>query len=1643
MNMLLRQITFYFFLLVFSPNFHGSVNPAYTPQPKNKPLDVKGLLAPDKTAKIGFEENKGQFTDEKGRSLDYLLYRFKAKGLDIYLTTKGISYVFKKSSHQHIPEKHKNIHANDSVVLNRVDVDLLGSEIEKQNIVAEEPLEHFTSYYTAEAPSGITNIKQYQKITIKNVYEGIDWIWYINTAENSKGIKYDFIVHPYANPKQIKMLYKWADIMVKNGNSIHIKTPIGNLIEGEAVSYVSGTEVKTSYLLDNNIVSFRTDKYDSSQTLTIDPPLNLLWGTYFGGDAWEKNTDMSNDIDAAGNVFVTGNTLSSTGFPTINPGGGAYFQITYGGGSGIQGKGGDICILKFSNIGALIWATYYGGTDHDNGNSVSIDNAGNVYVVGNSLSSNFPLMNQAGSYNQAYAGGSNDLNEGGDAVLMKFTNAGVLQWATFYGGSNNEVARSVVHDASGNTYMTGWTESTNFPLNNPGGGAYYQGANGGLKDIFIVKFNSTGQQLWSTYYGGTGFDVAHYITNSGNHNFIVGQTTSSNFPVLNPGGGAYFQSAFSNVMNDGIIIKTTTAGVNVWATLFGGGNDDIAQGVACTNAGDVYITGKTSSANLPLLNPGSGAYFQSTLSGTVMAYDAFYARFTFNGNLVWSTYFGGGDSEDGAAITTDDCGNVYATGNTYSTDLPVLNPGNGAFFIPNNLSDDDVFFVAFATNNSLIWSTYNGTTGFDEKGTSLKVDPFGNLFIVGYWCFYSNSNGYLVSAGAYNKTNIDADDFFIAKFKIADCNTPSYNVALCFGTSTTITMSNVNNLANPIYSIQPGGQSQSSPIFTVSPSVNTSYTLFVTGTNSSNNVVTNTLLVNATVFPAPIINSLVNQGTCANPSNNVSIGVTFTPSGSPNYTTTWSPLPANYSTVNSATASGLQPGPNSATVVTSDGCRSITNFTINAVQLPADFIVINPSNDYTIRCNNPNVLLTTSVTNGNPLTFIWSPCTPTVSGPSYNFTTACVGTVIGVSATGCNVVRSYTVYQDVTAPVVAVTPTIMNITCNVPASTFTGTSTLGPNVTTNWYQVAGTNTMYVGVPQGTINLFQPGSPGIYWFESINNLTGCRDTKSVQVTASIGVPQFTVTSTTNFTVGCSTKSVTSMQVTYVETSPNPNTPVEYFFSPPPGTLTPGYNINPNQNNIVTPGTWVVYVRDQTNMCVVTQSISIIQNIVPPPIEIIQPLSILTCKNPTMELTGISNNLNTIITWTVPAVPSNSINPTANATVVINPAISNSSVNITSVGVYTVGAIDNNNLCRSSKTVQILQDIRVPIFVISALTNSVLTCINHDVLLVPITTTALAGALIPTFEWYPPVGSPVGGTSYNSTSAGSHTSIATSSINGCTYTANYIIGTNLTPPPLGITPTFTLDCALNPTVAIYQVVNGSTSGLAYQWSVPPGALTSNLTSSILVTNRSGDYFVVVTNTITGCKSQKGLEVIDGSIRADFIASPNAGFAPLAVTFSNTSKTSTGASSIISTWSYGNGTITHTVFNTAPTMATYTASGTYSVILSVQKGSCIDSAMHLILVELPSKLEVPNVFTPNGDKSNDIFRLRATNLEHIEIVIFDRWGNRVYEVVSETGNFAWDGKNLNGKDCPDGTYFYIIHARGKDEAAFEQKGNVSLFR
>ncbi len=772
----------------------------------------------------GFEENRGQITDEKNNAVPFVLYRFSSAGMNVYITETGVTYVLMHTKHDEAEARDHLANGgkahNEPIDFCRIDMQLEGASINVKNVVTELPQNAASNYYLAHCPQGIQNVKKYGKLTFRSVYPGIDWVWHF---DETKGLKYDFIVHPGADPSLIQMVYRWADMTAQDDNqSLLLKTPVGEVQEGKLSSFSGGQQVKSNYRVDGKRVSFELGTYDKKQDLVIDPPLALMWGTYFGGGTWEKNTDISHTIDGTGNVFVTCNTIS-TDFPVVNPGGGAYFQGTYGGGNaGIQNKGGDAVIMKFNNSGVLLWSTFYGGTEDDNGTSIDCDASGFVYATGSTLSPNFPTQNLAGAYFQGtYGGGTPFNNEGGDAYILKFDNAGQRLWATFYGGSGDENAYSLRLDATNNIYLTGSTASANFPVLNPGGTAYFQAANGGSTDAFVVKLDVAGAQQWSTYYGGAGIEIAQFICIDGVGKIhVTGSAEGAGMPTTDPGNGAYYQPVYGGTAGysyyyrgdggDAFILRFSSLLAIEWATYYGGTGDDAGRGLDVDAQGNIYVTGDTRSSNFGVQNPGGGAYYQGALNGSG---DAFFLMFNSSCVRQWGTFFGGAADDWCGVIKRDACGNIYAAGHTTSTDMPTVDFGGSAYYVGAHQSSDDVFFLMFNSSLALAWATYDGTVGFDEKGTAIEIDPSGRIFIVGYWCFYSTSTSVMnPGGGAYYKTNVDADDFFIAKFDAMVGGqvtvSPTFANVQCNGSCDGTATASVSGSCAPPYSYlwQPGGQ---------------------------------------------------------------------------------------------------------------------------------------------------------------------------------------------------------------------------------------------------------------------------------------------------------------------------------------------------------------------------------------------------------------------------------------------------------------------------------------------------------------------------------------------------------------------------------------------------------------------------------------------------------------------------------------------------------------------------------------------------------------------------------------------------------------------------------------------------------------------
>jgi hypothetical protein len=555
----------------------------------------------------GFAGNRGQLSEE------VLLYS-KNSNFNIYITKEGLSFVI------YANEKTEN-QKEPKILYSRIDCDLIGGNIKKENITFENEIpNYYENYYTQYAPDGILFVRLYKKVRIKEVYPGIDWILRYDEEGN---FHHEFEARPNSNIDQIKIKVRNAEIeLIDEGRSALLKTSIGIIKDGNLIAYEGKKEISAKYTIKDNLLSFEIKNYEGREKLLIDPHA-LVWGTYYGGSNWNNDAAYSISTDANGNVFVVGGTYS-TDFPTYDPGGGAYFDGTCGTDGNCNYDGSnyywDAFILKFTNSGVRLWATYYGGSGSDYASSISTDANGNVFVVGYTSSTDFPTYDAGGG---AYYQGT---NAGWyDAFILKFTNNGIRLWATYYGGSSYDYAYSISTDANGNAFVFGETGSTNFPTYNPGGGAYYQGTNAGLDDAFILKFNNSGVRLWATYYGGNDYDYASSISTDANGNvFVVGYTYSTNFPTLNPGGGAYYQGTKAGLL-DAFILKFNNSGVRLWATYYGGNNGNGATSISTDADGNVFVVGGTYSTNFPTYDPGGGAYYQPNNAGYS---DAFILKFS-------------------------------------------------------------------------------------------------------------------------------------------------------------------------------------------------------------------------------------------------------------------------------------------------------------------------------------------------------------------------------------------------------------------------------------------------------------------------------------------------------------------------------------------------------------------------------------------------------------------------------------------------------------------------------------------------------------------------------------------------------------------------------------------------------------------------------------------------------------------------------------------------------------------------------------------------------------------------------------------------------------------------------------------------------
>jgi hypothetical protein len=483
-------------------------------------------------------------------------------------------------------------------------------------------------------------------------------------------------------------------------------------------------------------VSVSSNRMTAANAMYAPKLKGLLWSTYLGGT--ETLFDNGNGsfsrypdgcaavaVDAAGNAYVTG----KTGSPGWVSGG---LDLSHNG-------RGDAFAAKISSTGALIWATYLGGAGRDTGNGIALDNAGNVYVVGQSDSSGWI----SGGFDVTHGGGD-------DVFVVSLTGDGGFRWSTYLGGGDDDAADHVATDAQGNVYVTGSTFSSGWVS---GGFDTSFGGNQSW-DGFLVKLSGDGSHLWSTYLGGTGIDTGDGIAldNAGNV-YVAGQTTDANWSIV-PLGGTGSEDAF--------VTKVSNAGAHVWTSVFGGIGLDDARAIAADLQGNIYVAGDTESDSWI-----TGGYDTAHGGRT----DAFAAKFSGDGAMLWSTCIGGSDYDSGNAIALDGAGNIFVTGRTFSSGWV-----SGGFDTEYN-AYIEAFVVKLTPDGGHRWSTYLGgetsTTLEGTDGQGIAVDTSGNIYVTG-----STSKSGWTFGGFDTELGGTGDGFLAKMVNVNDVITGSLRVTI-------------------------------------------------------------------------------------------------------------------------------------------------------------------------------------------------------------------------------------------------------------------------------------------------------------------------------------------------------------------------------------------------------------------------------------------------------------------------------------------------------------------------------------------------------------------------------------------------------------------------------------------------------------------------------------------------------------------------------------------------------------------------------------------------------------------------------------------------------------------------------------------------
>lgn len=777
-----------------------------------------------------FKENKGQLADQNSKPRQDIQYYGSSDGLSYFFKNTGISY--------QLYEKGKK---EDEILISRIDMTWVGANANAK-ITTQNTATATENFYNTIHSNGVVGVRNFGDLLYDDIYNNIDLHYYYKNGS----LKYDFIVAPGANYKNIRIKVEGATSVSQNEDgTISITTPNGVLTEGMPVAFQGSKEIKTSWILEKDVLSFQLADYDPTLPLIIDPLVyqwikgdldNTPSASYFSTTSFHRNIP-----DGYGNVYTARNRTMPGG---LHP----YLMNLY--------KLNDNQSSPIWNISLFPPQPGLGITSASIEGLSIYDNA--IYIAGGIGDLNYITLATSGAYQTT-------INGQRDGFLLKYDSSGTKIWGTYYGGTANDIIKSCKIDSAGYIFVCGTTQSTS----NMAGTGAQQGTLSGLTDAFVAKFNTgNGFRTWGTYFGGSDVDSAKSIDVSGNRIYVAG-TTKSASGIATMGAQ---QATFSGNLN-GFLLCMDTSGVSLWSTYYGA---DTTLAERCVvNETAVYLSGST---NAVTGISTAGTHQPSNAGG----FDGFLVKFNLNGAMQWGTYYGGAGNDLARGAVVGKEGRLFISGNTRSyANIATINSYNDTY-IPSvytigGVAMGSAYIAEIDTNGTRISGTYfnSGTIAED-----CSINSSGDVFISGL-------------------TTTIYDDYvpFVARFNFNNTPVPvvtASTLSFCFNGSSQLSTPSVTGATYQWYRnniLIPGATSNT-------------YTAILAGNykvvlNQQPNATS--LPVTLTVLPLPTTQIAQTNTPC----DNAAMGsITVTPSGgTAPYSYVWDNSPNT-----SATLSGLVSG---------------------------------------------------------------------------------------------------------------------------------------------------------------------------------------------------------------------------------------------------------------------------------------------------------------------------------------------------------------------------------------------------------------------------------------------------------------------------------------------------------------------------------------------------------------------------------------------------------------------------------------------------------------------------------------------------------------------------------------------------------------